>query len=202
MNKIVAYLVFLLIGIGIGYLLNNCEVKEPKEVHTINAQIDSKKQDIANRNPKEDQLRDSLKTIIKKVDKISKENIELTKIADVAVFKYKEAKKAIPLTHGDTIVFLMRDTLMCDSALLRSQDLVQGLTKEIVNDNKEIETLDSLNINLESDKRDLQKIDTLHQEKEKDLEKKVKKTFWGGFSWGALFLGAAELAWKLALFLL
>lgn len=163
----------LALGIGIGILIvsywpsNESDLEDP-QIHRLNAEIGW-------RQFKENKIKDSLKVERKEKLILAKENIELRAIANQAINHFAEVRKMVPLTHKDTIVFLMRDTTVCDSALQRSQDLVQGLTKEIINDNREIQTLDSLNISLDLDKRDLLKVDSVHQKKEKQLERKIRR---------------------------
>src|SRR6185436_7518742 len=122
-------LITLAIGIVIGYFLphgaqNSTDVIDP-QIHRI-------KSELAWRELKESRIKDTLKNERKEKIILAKENIELRAIANKAIDRYKAVSKAIPLTSKDTIVFLMRDTIVCDSALQRSQDLIQGLTKEII----------------------------------------------------------------------
>lgn len=191
----------LLIGVGIGIFLYSYW-PEPDHIDIEDPQIHRLKEEIGWRDFRESQTKERIKKDSIEKIALAKDVIKERSRANQSESKLREHRKeAHPLTTKDTISFLIEDDTLCDRALADSKKLVNGLTKEVVNDNKEIAHLDSLNSDLEADKKDLQKIDTLHQEKEKTLEKKVKKNFWKGFSWGAIFLGAAELAWKLLLLL-
>jgi len=154
---------------------------------------------IAWREFKESKIKDSLKFERKEKMTLAKENIELRAKSEKAIARFNEVRKAVPLTRGDTIRFLVQDTIACDSALLRSRELAAGLTIEIMTDNAIIKNLDSLNSNLNSDKKDLFKMDSLNQI---DHKKKVKKSFWKGIKWGAISLAILETLWKAALLLL
>ncbi len=176
-------LISLLIGFGIGVLVFTCGGKEePLE----DPQIGHLKQEIGWREFKEAKIKDTLK--IERATKLAyaKEVIDLRAKANRAEAKFREAAKAIPLTHKDTIVFLMRDTLLCDSALTQSKELVAGLTIEIITDNAIIKNLDSLNLNLNADKKDLIKIDSIHIQTEKRLRKANRKKFFKGLGVGGV----------------
>jgi len=130
---------------------------------------------------------------------LAKENIKLRTKSAKAITRYNEARKAIPLTHGDTIRFLVQDTIACDSALLRARELAAGLTIEIMTDNAIIKNLDSLNSNLNADKKDLIKVDSLNQIEKKQLRKEARRKARRAFFTGA-GIGGAIVAILIAVF--
>lgn len=181
MNKVISYLACGLIGLGIGYLIWGRDIDNP-----VDPQIHRLKAEIGWRQFKENKVKDSLKVERKQKESLAKENSELRLIADKAITKYKEAKKAIPLTRSDTIRLLVADTAACDTALLRASELISGLSSEILKDNAIIENLDSLNSDLEEDKKELKEIDSLHIQTEKQLRKAGRKKFFKGLGIGGV----------------
>ena len=182
-------LITLVIGVTIGYILphNESEIVAP-QIKEIKSQIQA-------REPKENKLEDSIKSLKSKVKYLTKDNIELKARADKSAHHFAEVKKMIPVTRKDTIEFLKADTTACEEALLRSQELAAGLSIEVMTDNAIIENLDSLNSDLQADKKDLVKVDSLNQIEKKQLRKAGRKKFFKG-----LGIGGAIVAILIAVF--
>lgn len=178
----------------LGLIVSTCGPKDDLPNH----KLDSLHQEIAKRDFNEKNLKDTIKAERDHKAMIIKDNTYLRKRAEKSEARYRQLSQIIPETAHDSITILMQDTTRCDSAIVDSKKLVAGLTIEIITDNAIIKNQDSLITDLNLDKANLQKIDTLHQEKEKTLEKKNKKNFWKGIKWGAIGLAILEGLIKLA----
>jgi len=180
-------LIFGLICFGLGIVVVSCWPSDKAELE--DPVIHKLQEEIGWRSFKEAKIKDSLKIERAEKKALSKDVITEREKLRKAEIRYAEVRKVIPLTRKDTIVFLMRDTVACDSALLRAKELVGGLTIEISTDNAIIKNLDSLNTDLQSDKIKLTKIDSLNQIEKKKIRKKGRKRFFKGLGIGGV-LGA------------
>lgn len=205
MIKLYHIILTLLIGIGLGVLIS---AYWPSNEIVVDPQINHLKEEIGWRGFKEVKLTQRIKK--DSIEKIALANdvINERRRANESEAKFIEhhlntfLKNLKPVndsilhaggyttgtlkTDADKIEFLIEDTTLCDSALLRSKELVAGLTIEIVKDTQIIKTLDTLNSNLESDKNDLVKIDSLHIQTEKQLRKAACKKFFKGLGVGGV----------------
>jgi len=189
-------LITLALGIAIGYFLPH-EAESNSEI--INPQIQRLKQEIGWREFKEAKIKDSLKFERQEKMTLAKENIELRAKSNKASNHFAEVRKMVPLTRKDTIVFLQIDTAACDEALTRAKELAAGLTIEIITDNAIIKNLDSLNLDLSADKKDLVKVDSLNQIDKKQLRKEARRKARRAFFTGA-GIGGAIVAILIAVF--
>jgi len=188
-------LITLALGVAIGYFLPH----DAGSIEIVDPQIQRLKQEIGWRDFKEAKIKDSLKFERKEKMTLAKENIELRAKSDKAFHHFAEVRRMIPKTRKDTIVFLQIDTAACDSALLRARELAAGLTIEIITDNAIIKNLDSLNSDLNADKKDLVKVDSLNQIEKKQLRKEARRKARRAFFKGT-GIGGALVAILVAIF--
>ncbi len=165
-------LIFGLTCFGLGILVVSCW---PQPIALEDPQIHKLQEGIGWRSFKEAKIKDSLKIEREEKKALAKDVIAGREKLRQAEARYNQVRKAVPLTRKDTIVFLMRDTVACDSALLRANELNAGLTIEVMTDEAIIKGLDHLTDSLQADKKDLVKLDSLNQIERKRLKKEARK---------------------------
>jgi len=174
----------LIIGGLIAYFI----VPKGDDQIDISPKLKELQKDIEWRKFKEIKYKDSLKQKDVEIIEAHVKRIEAEK--QVAFYKenYWKAKQSKPQTRKDSIVYLEATNVACDSLVGEQDALIMALKKELNLSGDKIVVLDSITSNIEIQRDDLVKKDSLHVLKEKELVKKVNKKFIKGLGIGGVIV--------------
>lgn len=180
----------ILAGAVVVYLL----FKPDGNGRTITNKIDSLRAVVRWKEIREARYRDSIRTKDKAIDsahKVVKKAKDRVSLAEAGTEQWRQRyyvlKKIMPHNAKDSLRDMVAVGNACDSLVDRLEELseargeqVTAITGELIATQAKVIALDTLNLTISSENRDLKEMDSLHLKNEKILKRKAKKAFLKG----------------------
>ncbi len=192
--------IHLVLALLVGGLIAYFMIPRPGNDTVIQNKIDSLHAVVRWKEIRESHYRDSIKAKDESLQinhRKTEEAARLVSLAEARALEWRQRyytlKKLMPQNAKDSLRDLVLTGNACDSLVTELGELSEKRKEQVTAINNElqasyskIKTLDTLNLIILSENRDLKQLDSLHVKNEKILKKKARKSFFKGTAIGVV----------------